>query len=212
LLPPLELSEKHPSEQVTEHPRGSDIDPRVLVDLPSEEPGSVSALLAKYLRAFYEALIVEVECTALTARDVFRLMEAHRGHAPEGSERAITELSEQSVRVVLDEGDPTFRAQFSETVRLSCDSGVVNDADRLGPRRQRVNDSVKIDVESVLSDIREDGPAAVHQERAGSGHECVRRNDDLVAGFKAKKSGAHLERVCAGGCEQRSPAAVRCLE
>lgn len=212
LLPPFELPEEHPGEQVAEHPRRSDIDPRVFVDLPPEEAGSVSALLAKYLRAFCEALIVEVECAAFTARDVFCLMKTHRGHASEGSERAVMELSEQSVRVVFDKGDPALRAQFSETVRLGCNSGVVHDADRLGPRRQRVNHSVKVEVKRVLSNISEDGPAAMHQERAGSGHERVGRDDDLVAGFKAKEPGAHLERMCARRREQGSPASVRCLE
>jgi len=69
-----EIRRKHVGEQVA----GTDIDPRVFVDLSAKELAAIRSLFANNLSTLGQRRIIDDERAALAATDILRLMKALR--------------------------------------------------------------------------------------------------------------------------------------
>src|ERR1700722_2615391 len=73
--PDFQLSKKKRRQHVAHDIAGTEINPRVLVHLPSEKQAAVGAFLANYLGALEVDWIVDEQRAALAASDVLCLVE-----------------------------------------------------------------------------------------------------------------------------------------
>src|SRR5262245_17499421 len=81
----LELGIQEGTTDLTEHVRGSDIDPSILVDLATEKLLPVCSLVTDNLCPFDHVGRVDAESSPLTADVVFRFMKAVRAQVTDGS-------------------------------------------------------------------------------------------------------------------------------
>ena len=115
----------------------ADVDPRVLVDLPAEEPAPVRALVERIsARSRYAGSLIE-QGASLAAVHVLRLVEAQSGEAPETAERAAV-VATRGFRGRRPRRAPCRPLRDArELVHRAADPRVVHRDDRLGPRSDR---------------------------------------------------------------------------
>src|SRR5437763_1540519 len=75
-LPDLQLCKKESREHIAHDVTRANVNPRILIDLPSEEPAPVGSFFAQNFGPFGQTSVVNQQCSALTAGDIFRLVEA----------------------------------------------------------------------------------------------------------------------------------------
>src|SRR5262249_9571017 len=117
----FELRPQERGVQLTESVRGAEVDPGVLVDLTAQETAPVGSFVANDLGALGELRLIDEKRSALTGRDVLRLVEA------EGREVSQTSCGTQAVhrserlRGVFDHEEAVASCDRADRVHLARD-------------------------------------------------------------------------------------------
>src|SRR5580700_3012237 len=83
LLPGFQLGVENRRQNVGRQIAGSDIHPRVLIDLAPEETAAIGPFLPDDLSTIDIARVVNHQRSALPTSEVLRLVKAERAHRPE---------------------------------------------------------------------------------------------------------------------------------
>ena len=97
-------------------------------------------------------------------------------------------------------------------VHLAADACVVYSHDGLGPVRDRLFDSVLINIHSIRTDIHEYGRRACQNDRSRRAGEGKAGQDDFIALFKAAQKRRHFKGGGAAGRQKRAGRAEAFLD
>src|SRR5690242_18381777 len=89
LIEVLQLSPEKCGRDFAQQVRGADVLPRVFIDLPAEELGTVGAFLLDDLRSCDEVLVVNDESPAFSAMNILGLVKAECGQVTDRPELVI---------------------------------------------------------------------------------------------------------------------------
>lgn len=160
----LELCPQERSVQLAETVRGSDVDPGILVHLIPQEATPVRPFVTEDLGPLDELLRVDEKRTALSRRDVLRLVETHGRESAKAPCRRSAIGGPERLCCVLDHSDPVARGDRSDRIHLTGHSRVVHRHHSPRPRSDRGLDEVLVQVQGVTAYIHEDGRATAQDD------------------------------------------------
>src|SRR5688572_22196867 len=134
---------------------------------------------------------------ALPCRHVFAGLKGERGEIADAARRTVAVTRAMRVRGVFDDTQFVFPCDGRDRIHFSNLTGEVNGNDASRAWRDRSLDCRWSDVERVEIDVCEDRNGIRFNDRRGSRHKRVGRNDDLV--FRANANGEQ------GDAEGHSP-------
>ena len=130
-------------------------------------------------------------------------MEGIAAEVADSAQRLSLVFGHHSLRRVLNDLYAVTAGDIEYGVHLTGDARVMDGNDRLCLFGDRVLDLVFVDIHSVGSDVDKHQLGAAQRKRVGGGAEGEGRQDDLVTGLDIQQQRCHLQRVGAGGGEQR---------
>lgn len=158
-----------------------EVDPAVLVDHSAEELAPVGSLLPDDLGPLEVGRVVDHERAALAALDVLGSVKALCRHDPERAQWPAVVAAAQTVRVVLDDGDPMALGDREDHVHFTGDTAIVHDDNCLGPFRDGLFDEPLVDVQRVVPAVDEDRHSTTEHIRVSGRDERERRHDHFIA-------------------------------
>ena len=130
---------------------------------------------------------------ALPAGDGFPGVQGERSHVPECSGMLATVIGAKGTRGILDHFELMPMGNFHHFADITAKPELMNRKDSPGPGRYRSFDFGRIDIESPLLDINENGGGSREFNHVGGGNVGERRNNDLIARTDAQRPQRELQ-------------------
>ena len=144
------------------------------------------------------------EHPAVARREQLARMEGEAGDVAMGPADALPfavpeDLAAHRAGCVLDHGQLSALADLDDGLQLTGHADLMHAEDGTRPRRDRVLDAGRVDVEGPGPDVDEHGKRAAVADHVGGGDVRMADGDDLIAGPHAHRQKRHVQRGGAVG-------------
>lgn len=182
--------------------RRSHINPRVLIHFAAKVSLSICAFVADDFSSFDQFRVIDAECSAFAADEVFGFVEAVAAEISDGPQCATVVPRIDALCGVFDDGESVSSGDCHDAVHFTADASVVDDADGTCLGCDGVFDQSFIDVEGIGTNVNKSGFCAESYEGGGGGDEGVGGHDDFITGADIAELCGHFEGGGAGGGEE----------